>query len=439
MNSATSTNSASQASITSQTSTSISTSLNSLGWTFLKEAQYSNSEFTKCTLSQAEEKVCIELLSLYSKIQNVQSPQETLKNILVNYCSENNIAMERLQAEKIIKTALLSATSFGPISILLQDAEIEEITACNINTQIRVFIKNKGWQSTPILITSEEFAIDVINKMARGLGRRVTYQHPRLNASLPDGSRLHACISPVVRHFEFTIRKFKEKPYSLEELVELKTISKQASEFLVLCINADLNGVIAGNTGSGKTTTLNALCANWPIDERIILIEETPEINIPHKHKVSLVCVPEIEISMQDLVHDSLRMRPDRVVMGEVRTQSEVESIFDSLLAGQAKGTWTTFHANSAQEALNRFQSLGIALQDLNSIDVVVIQRRITRFKGSKKEELRKVTEIATIENEKPTVLFKLNEIDELEKTSEYKNKKLKIFQKLKTTHGREI
>ena len=142
---------------------------------------------------------------------------------------------------------------------------------------------------------------------------------------------------------------------------------------------------------------------------------------------------------MQDLVHDSLRMRPDRVVMGEVRTEREVDALFDSLLAGQAKGTWTTFHANSSEEAMNRFKSLGVAEQDLNSVDLIVIQRRVTRFKQDKKEELRKVTEIAAVENSKPVVLFKLNSNDELEKTKDYSNKKLKLFEKLKTTYGKEI
>lgn len=411
----------------------------SLGWSISKDAQYVNSDFSSCSLTEGEEKVAIDLIGLFSKIQNVRNAQDTLKELLIEYCSDNNIAMERRQSDKIIKTTLLVTGGFGPISILLEDSSIEEITATGVNLPVRVFVKGKGWLTSAVVITSSEFAVDVINKMARGLGRRVTYQYPRLNASLPDGSRLHACINPVVLDFEFTIRKFKEKPYVLQELVDLNTISKDAAGFLTACVNADLNGVIAGNTGSGKTTSLNALCANWSLDERIVLIEETPEISIPHLHKVSLVCVPEIGVSMQDLVHDSLRMRPDRVVMGEVRTEKEVDALFDSLLAGQAKGTWTTFHANSSEEALNRFKSLGVAEQDLNSVDLIVIQRRVTRFKQDKKEELRKVTEIAAVENSKSIVLFKMNSEDELEKTKDYSNKKLKLFEKLKTTYGKEI
>ena len=410
-----------------------------LGWVISKDSTYVNEGFASCNLTDGEEKVALDLIAVFSKIQNVQNVSDTLKALLIEYCTEKSISMERKQSDKILKTVTLLTGGFGPLSILLEDASIEEITATGINLPVRVFVKGNGWLATPVIITSGEFAVDIINKMARGLGRRVTYQNPRLNASLPDGSRLHACISPVVRDFEFTIRKFKERPYSLLELVDLKTMSSEAASFLSLCVNADLNGVIAGNTGSGKTTTLNALCSNWSLDERIVLIEETPEIAIPHEHKVSLVSVPEIGVAMQELVHDSLRMRPDRVVMGEVRTEKEVDALFDSLLAGQAKGSWTTFHANSSEEALNRFKALGIAEQDLNSIDLIVIQRRITRFVENKKEELRRVTEISTVENAKSVILFKLNELDELKKTNEYSNKNLKLFEKLKITYGKEI
>jgi len=165
-------------------------------------------------------------------------------------------------------------------------------------------------------------------------------------------------------------------------------------------MQSDISILIAGNTASGKTTTLNALFSYVPLNERVLITEETPEINIPHKHIVKLISNPELNITLSNLVSDSLRMRPDRVIVGEVRTSEEVSALMDTILSGQARGSYATFHAQSSVEALNRLRSLGVLDIDLPSIDVIVIQRRMMKYniKTRNSVEVRRIVEIAEVD-----------------------------------------
>ena len=138
--------------------------------------------------------------------------------------------------------------------------------------------------------------------------------------------------------------------------------------------------MISGNTASGKTTTLNALFSFVPANERVLIAEETPEIMIPHAHQMRLVASREMGIGLKDLVYDTLRMRPDRMIVGEVRSREEAGALFDVLLAGQARGCYATFHAQSAEEARSRFRHLGVNPEDLSSLDCIVVQRRMLRY-----------------------------------------------------------
>jgi len=168
---------------------------------------------------------------------------------------------------------------------------------------------------------------------------------------------------------------------------------------LSMVFQLDYNVLIAGNTASGKSSTLNALFSFVPLSERVLIIEETPEINIPHKHKVKLLANSDISIEMRHLVEDSLRMRPDRMIVGEVRTKEEISALMDTILSGQARGSYATFHAQSSEEVVKRLVSQGVPLADISSLDFLIIQRRILRYDKTTRSgwEERRCVEISEI------------------------------------------
>jgi len=202
---------------------------------------------------------------------------------------------------------------------------------------------------------------------------------------------------PPISPCELTIRKFSEQPLSPFDLLSLGTYDAKMPYLLSLCLQADLPVLVAGNTASGKTTTLNALLCFVPASERLLLIEETPELRLPHPHQVRLLPFEEGGIGMAELVRDSLRMRPDRVVVGEVRTPSEVRALVESALSGQAKGCYATFHAQSPRDALLRMRAMGCLEADLEGIGIFIVQRRTSVYSAKKRKlsEARKVTGIA--------------------------------------------
>jgi flagellar protein FlaI len=389
-----------------------------VGWAVRDEGAYKVPAMPG--LSEKEER----LLSALTKqfLEGASEKQSDLEGLLREICDRNNLLLGKDSAKKILEIASRNINGFGVLDYLLADDALEEISVVGVKKPIYVFHRSKGWLETNCSITSEEFAVNVINKMARPLGRRVAFQSPRLNATLPDGSRLHASISPVnLDGVEITIRKFKQKPFSMPELVSNSTFSFEAAAFLWTVLYGDVSLLIAGNTGSGKTTTLNALFSFIPLSDRIVITEDTPELNVPHEHKVRIVANEELGIKMSDLVKDTLRMRPDRVIIGEVRSQEEVSALMDSLLSGQARGSYCTFHADSAAEALYRLKALGANEEDLNALDLVLVQKRITSYdsKAKRQLELRRVTEIAEVREGKPIVLFKRSQ-DKLEKTQAF-------------------
>lgn len=321
-----------------------------------------------------------------------------IEELLREKCRREDILLSETQKAYITNAIIAEAFGFGVLEPLLSDANLEEIAVFGVNKQIHVYKRGEGWLRTNSKFTTETAILNAINKMARGIGRRITMQSPRLNAVLPDGSRLHASIPPI-SDYEITIRKFRSSPLSIPELILLKAFSAEALAMLWLLMQSDVSLIIAGNTSSGKTSTLNALFSFVPLDERVIISEETPEINIPHAHKVRLLSNAELGISMSELAAESLRMRPDRLVIGEARTKGEITALFDSLLSGQAKGSYATFHAQSARDALLRLRALGIGDVDLCALNMLIIQRRFTSYDAKKcaREERRRVVEICEI------------------------------------------
>lgn len=347
-----------------------------------------------------------------------EKTKEVLKKFLKNLCSKKNLFLEKASAERILSVCESELDGFGPLDELLKNDLFEEICVNGLNSPVMVFHRTKGWLETNLFLTDFDYAIDLLNRMARPLGRRITFQSPRLDSSLTDGSRLHATISPVnTRGFELTLRKFKKNPLSIADLISFKTISSEVAAFLWLALFSDYSILIVGNSGSGKTTTLNSLFSFIPLSERIIVVEDTPEINLPHEHLVKLVSSQELGISLSDLVRDTLRMRPDRLVIGEVRSNQDVLALFDSLLSGQGRGSYATFHADSAKEALFRLKSLGARQEELCSIDFVLVQKRLP----SKEGEKRRVVELAEVRNGKAFPLYSYNwSRDCLQKNNEF-------------------
>lgn len=325
--------------------------------------------------------------------------KEEVQKALLEYCEENFVLLEEEQQKYLNKVLDLSVKGYGALSEILEDEEIEEVSVCGLGKEnpVRVYEKNFGWIETNLYYVREETVKNLVNKMARNIGRRITLQNPRLNAVLPTGERIHAAIEPVSQNPSLTIRRFRKKPFTALELEKNRTISLNALAFLYTAMQTDSSVLVAGNTGSGKTTTLNALFSFVPENERIITAEETPELNLMQKHVVKMRIVEGIEIGMNELITDSLRMRPDRIIVGEVRTKEEMEAFIDTLLAGQGKGSYATFHAQSAKEAIQRMKKLGVKEMDLESIDLIVVQRRWTKINKKERKEQRRVTEIAEI------------------------------------------
>ncbi len=392
------------------------------------------------SLSEEESKILEKLIEKYEahsekdKTEKRGEISKKLKELLVKLCESENIAIGKKEFSKIVEVAEMNVGGYGVLDYLLGDDELEEISVIGANKPIYVFHRDKGWLKTNAYITTKKFGINIVNKMARVLGRRLTYQNPRLNASLPDNSRLHASIDPLTLNgIEITIRKFKRNPLSIIDLIRNKTISARAAAFLWAALFGNASVLIGGNTGSGKTTTLNAIFSFIPLRDRIIITEETPEINIPHEHIVRLLSNEELNIKMNDIVEDTLRMRPDRVIVGEVRSREEVKALFNSLLAGQARGAYATMHAESSEEAVTRLISMGVAPEEINAIDLIVIQRRIPIYEEKTKtqREIRRITEISEMENGKARKIFEWDaKKDELKEAN-----KPKIAAKMAATY----
>ncbi|MBI5227943.1 CpaF family protein [Candidatus Micrarchaeota archaeon] len=383
-----------------------------LGWRILKEGDYT---VDLPQISSDEEELierAQESFKEAARFRSVNSRDESaslIREIVIKISEKEQVALDHDQLEYLSKVALLHIYGFAFIDKLLEDEEIEEISIIGPQRPAYVYLRNKGWKKVNAAFVDEKCIADVINKMARNLGRHITVQNPRLDAMLPNGSRLHASLPPISVG-EITIRKFRSNPFSPAELAQSGIVSSDALAMLSLLMQSDSSVIIGGNTASGKTTTLNALFSFIPYNERILISEETPEINIPHDHQLRLVANKDLGISLKDLVYDSLRMRPDRMIVGEVRNKQEVEALFDVLMAGQARGSYATFHAQSVNEALGRIESFGISKSDRASMDCIVIQRRMLVYEPAKKKniEVRRIIEIAEIsENGTPKIIYK--------------------------------
>lgn len=395
-------------------------------------------------LSREEIKVINDILDSYKfktleEATNEISVRKDLEDELVDYCLKNNIELDSDQYQYLIDMAYNNLYEFGPLSQLLADFNLEEISVIGINLPVFVYHRHYGWLETNLKYVSEQKVKDLINKLGWYSNKYITLKNPIMDATLKDHTRLNALISPITESVSLTIRKFSEKPLTIYDISKFNTITQEALSFLKLVFLTDANVFVVGNTGSGKTTTLNALLNFIPLDQRIVIVEEVHEINICHPHKVLTSVNKELGITMDNLIINTLRMRPDKVVIGEVRSREESFSLIDSLLSGQAKGTYTTFHAQSANDAILRLLSYGVLESDIGAIDLIITQRRYNEYSKGKEEiqtkDQRKVFEISEVDFIDNKI--KINKIFDYDfKTQKliFKNLPKKLMQKFKVS-----
>ncbi|MEM3473274.1 MAG: CpaF family protein [archaeon] len=294
---------------------------------------------------------------------------------------------------------------YGLIDDLVRDDKLEEIMVIGPQAPVYVFHREFGMLKTNVVFSDDSEIRNIIDRIARDVNRRVDLQSPILDARLPDGSRVNATIPPIsLNGSTLTIRKFRSDPYSVVDLIKYGTISSELAAFLWLAVTGlgahPANILVAGGTGSGKTTTLNVLASFIPPRERVLSIEDTAELNLPLSHWIRFEARPPSieglgEITLDTLVKNTLRMRPDRIIVGEIR-HAEAFTLFTAMNTGH-HGCMGTVHANSAQETLVRLLSppMNVPLVMLDALDFVLMQQRIV---DPRKGTIRRVTELAEIQ-----------------------------------------
>jgi pilus assembly protein CpaF len=321
--------------------------------------------------------------------------------------------LTREERRQIVRDISDDILGYGPLEPLLQDDSITEVM---VNDYDRIYVE-RGGKIEPARSTFADTAhlLRIIDKIVSQVGRRVDEASPMVDARLPDGSRVNAIIPPLsLRGPALTIRKFSRDPYTIDDLISFGTLTPKAAQFLAACVRGKLNVLISGGTGTGKTTTLNALSAFVPNDERIITIEDAAELQLQQEHVITLEARPpniegQGEIRIRELVRNALRMRPDRIIVGEVRGPETLDML-QAMNTGH-EGSLTTIHANSPRDALSRLETLvltaGVDLplraireQISSAFDVLVQIARLVD--GSRR--ITHVTEVLRMESDVVTL-----------------------------------
>ena len=292
---------------------------------------------------------------------------------------------------------------FGPIQYLLDDGDVTEVM---VNRSDQVYIERKGKLiDTKVTFDNDQHILKVIERIVSPLGRRVDTESPMVDARLPDGSRVNAVVPPVAIDGPLlTIRKFSKSKYTIDQLIEFDSLTRTMADFLRACVKGRLNIIISGGTGSGKTTLLNVLSSFIPETERVVTIEDSAELRLHQKHVVRMEARPADidgrgQVTVRDMVRNCLRMRPDRIIVGECRG-GEALDMLQAMNTGH-DGSLTTLHANSPRDALSRLETMvlmaGMELplkvirqQVASAVDLIVQQSRM-------KNGPRKITAISEV------------------------------------------
>lgn len=370
--------------------------------------KYSSEE--KLLLSELRENLVDLAISSDESLQvNEDKLLNDIKNFLfaklANNSQNNTISNEYL--DNLARKLFQDLVGYGEIDPLIRDDNLEEIMVIGIDKPVFVYHREYGMMKTNILFKDAGEVMNLIDSIARQINRRIDQESPILNGRLPDGSRVNATIPPISADGpSMTIRKFKRDPLTIIDLINSKTISVELAAFFWLCFDGlgvkSANAIISGGTSSGKTTTLNALSSFINPKERIITIEDTLELQIPHEHVIRMETRPPNvenrgELTMNDLVKNSLRQRPDRIIVGEVRG-SEAITLFTALNTGHSG--FGTLHSNDARETITRLTNAPMSVPNImiSAIDFIIMQNRIYRSDGVSFRRISEVAEVSGIE-----------------------------------------
>jgi pilus assembly protein CpaF len=338
------------------------------------------------------------------KDDDVEAILPKIDAMAIQLITEDESFRGKVDRKKVVDELIHDLTGYGPINPLLLDPEVSEVM---VNGPNQVYVERGGkLELSYVQFRDDEHVMNIIEKIVSPIGRRVDESSPMVDARLPDGSRVNVIIPPLsLKGPTITIRKFSKEPFTIDNLIDFGTITRDMAIFLEACVKARLNIFVSGGTGSGKTTSLNVLSSFIPSDERIVTIEDAAELQLSQDHVVSLESrPPNIEgkgaITIRDLVRNSLRMRPERIVIGEVRG-GEALDMLQAMNTGH-DGSLATGHSNSPRDMISRLETMvlmaGIELpvkaireQIAGAIDLIIQQSRL-------KDGTRKITNITEVQ-----------------------------------------
>ena len=342
-------------------------------------------------------------------ITRTDDVRQTIQGLFEQILTEENIVLSRPERARLFEQIAAEILGFGPLQPLLEDETITEIM---VNGAKNIYIERKGkLHRVPVTFENNDHVLRIIDRIVAPLGRRIDESSPYVDARLPDGSRVNAVIAPIsLVGPVLTIRKFSRNPITIEQIIQFGTISQEALQFLKACVEARLNIMISGGTGSGKTTLLNILSSFIPSDERIVTIENAAELQLRQEHVVTLESRPPNiegrgEITIRMLVVNALRMRPERIIVGEIRDEAALDML-QAMNTGH-DGSMTTLHSNGPRDTLSRLETMtlmagmdlpsrAIREQISSAINLIVHQSRMRD--GSRK--IVAITEVSGMEGD---------------------------------------
>jgi pilus assembly protein CpaF len=342
-------------------------------------------------------------------ITRVSEVRNTIQDLFEQVLAEENIVLSRPERQRLFEQISAEILGYGPIQTLLED---ETITEVMVNGAKNIYIERAGKIiRVPVAFESDEHVLRIIDRIVAPLGRRIDESSPYVDARLPDGSRVNAVIPPIsLVGPVLTVRKFAKNPITLEQLIDYGTITPESLQFLKACVESKLNLVISGGTGSGKTTLLNILSQFIPGDERIITVENAAELQLRQEHVVTLESRPPNiegrgEVTIRQLVINCLRMRPDRIIVGEIRDEAALDML-QAMNTGH-DGSMTTAHSNSPRDTLARMETMvmmagmelpirAIREQVSSAIDLIIHEERMRD--GTRK--VVNITEVSGMEGD---------------------------------------
>jgi pilus assembly protein CpaF len=367
---------------------------------------------TKDAFFELKERVQDKLIAELDPQMDISKTEEvrhTIEDLYDQILGQEGTILSRQERQRLFEQIVAEILGFGPIEPLLADESITEIM---VNGPNKIYIERKGkLEKVNLTFESDDHLMRIIDRIVSPLGRRIDESSPYVDARLPDGSRVNAIIPPLALNGPtLTIRKFSKTPLTIDDLIRFGSITAEAVEFLRACVIARLNVIVSGGTGSGKTTLLNILSGFIPDDERIITVENAAELQLRQEHVVTLESRPpniegKGEVTIRDLVINCLRMRPDRIVVGECRG-GEALDMLQAMNTGH-DGSLTTAHANSPRDTLSRLETMvlmagmdlpvrAIREQIASAVDLIIQQSRMQD--GSRK--IINITEVQGMEGD---------------------------------------